>query len=351
MSFFSIFLALVIEQARPLGSSHFLHQWLRRWADWVASHVDGGTRSQAWLAWGLLIGAPACVGLLYVTLGFRQFSHHFTGIRDALNDGDEPLARQLLANWQQIEINDLPRNEIVRHVIEHSVLSAHRHVFGVFFSYALLSIVGLGPVGAVVYRIAEFAKRYWSQAPSVSAATGTIPTQQDNANWHSDSLRRVATESWHAPNLGTLLIGSLPEQRPWASPSWAVSKMRWTAGDTMPKSFQMTTMALSWPLQQVLSMFNWGVRHFSPIYQAAAVPLADHQNWRTLPKSWASYGAQWSCGLCWLLCFPWPIFWAKRHFKLLANGWPMTSVAVLAPQTAAHKFCAALDSLLWLANQ
>ena len=220
MSFFSIFLALVIEQARPLGSSHFLHQWLRRWADWVASHVDGGTRSQAWLAWGLLIGAPAClavlihwclafflgwffavvwnVGLLYVTLGFRQFSHHFTGIRDALNDGDEPLARQLLAKWQQIEINDLPRNEIVRHVIEHSVLSAHLHVFGVFFSYALLSIVGLGPVGAVVYRIAEFAKRYWSQARSVSAVTATMPTQQDNANWHSDSLRMVATESWHA---------------------------------------------------------------------------------------------------------------------------------------------------------
>jgi adenosylcobinamide-phosphate synthase len=136
--------------------------------------------------------------LLYLTLGFRQFSHHFTGIRDALNDGDEPLARQLLAKWQQIEINDLPRNEIVRHVIEHSVLSAHRHVFGVFFSYALLSIVGLGPVGAVVYRIAEFAKRYWSQAPSVSAVTATMPTQQDNSNWHSDSLRMVATESWHA---------------------------------------------------------------------------------------------------------------------------------------------------------
>ena len=214
MSFFSIFLALVIEQARPLGSSHFLHQWLRRWADWVASHVDGGTRSQAWLAWGLLIGAPAClavlihwclafflgwffavvwnVGLLYVTLGFRQFSHHFTGIRDALNDGDEPLARELLANWQQIEINDLPRNEIVRHVIEHSVLSAHRHVFGVFFSYALLSIVGLGPVGAVVYRIAEFAKRYWSQAPSIPAATATTPTHQDSGNWHSESMDR-----WH----------------------------------------------------------------------------------------------------------------------------------------------------------
>jgi len=215
MSFFSLFLALVIEQARPLGSSHVLHQWLRRWADWVASHVDGGTKSQAWLAWTLLIGAPACLAilihwalayflgwffavawnvvLLYVTLGFRQFSHHFTGIRDALNNGDEPLARQLLADWQQVEVNELPRNEIVRHVIEHSVLSAHRHVFGVFFSYALLSIVGLGPVGAVVYRIAEFAKRYWAQTPTL--VSNTLP---EHRNWTSTSLQEVVTDSWHA---------------------------------------------------------------------------------------------------------------------------------------------------------
>ena len=220
MSFFSIFLALVIEQVRPLGSTHFLHQWLRRWANWVASHVDGGTRSQAWMAWGLLIGAPAflavlihwCltfflgwfvavawnVALLYVTLGFRQFSHHFTGIRDALNDGDEPRARALLANWQQIEIKDLPRNEIVRHVIEHSVLSAHRHVFGVFFCYALLSIIGLGPVGAVVYRIAEFAKRYWSQPAAQSEMTAAGFAYQDAGNWSSDSLKLVAHETWHA---------------------------------------------------------------------------------------------------------------------------------------------------------
>ena len=236
MSFFSIFLALVIEQARPMGSSHFLHQWLRRWADWVASHVDGGTPSQAWLAWTLLIGAPAFLAilihwllayflgwffavawnvvLLYVTLGFRQFSHHFTGIRDALNDGDEALARQLLADWQQVEVNELPRNEIVRHVIEHSVLSAHRHVFGVFFGYALLSIVGLGPVGAVVYRIAEFAKRYWAPAPAV---TGN--SIQDHRNWTSASLQQVAKESWHAIDwiparataMGFAIIGSFED--------------------------------------------------------------------------------------------------------------------------------------------
>ena len=123
---------------------------------------------------GWLFAALWNVALLYTTLGFRQFSHHFTGIRDALNDGDEPLARKLLAEWQQVEINDLPRNEIVRHVIEHSILSAHRHVFGVFFSYALLSVIGLGPVGAVVYRISEFAKRYSASAASLSNNSAAI---------------------------------------------------------------------------------------------------------------------------------------------------------------------------------
>jgi adenosylcobinamide-phosphate synthase len=218
MSFFSIFLALIIEQARPMSPSHFLHQWLRKWADWITSQVDGGSRSQAWLAWGLLIGVPAGlaviihwllayflgwffavawnVALLYVTLGFRQFSHHFTGIRDALNEGDETLARKLLAEWQQVEVQDLPRNEIVRHVIEHSVLSAHRHVFGVFFSYALLSVIGLGPVGAVVYRVAEFAKRYGANSPSLSQPAN--PHENAQQHWISDSLKSVMQEAWHA---------------------------------------------------------------------------------------------------------------------------------------------------------
>jgi adenosylcobinamide-phosphate synthase len=34
-------------------------------------------------------------------------------------------------------------------------------VFGVFFWYVLLSALGLGPAGAVLYRMAEFTGRYW----------------------------------------------------------------------------------------------------------------------------------------------------------------------------------------------
>jgi adenosylcobinamide-phosphate synthase len=51
---------------------------------------------------------------------------------------------------------------LLRHVIEHALVSAHRHVFGVFFWFVTLSALGLGPAGAVLYRLAEFASRYWS---------------------------------------------------------------------------------------------------------------------------------------------------------------------------------------------
>jgi adenosylcobinamide-phosphate synthase len=124
------------------------------------------------------------VAVLYATLGFRQFSFHFTQIRDALADGDEDRARLLLANWQQIDASELPRSEIVRHVIEHSVLSAHRHVFGVLSWYSLLAAFGFGPAGAVLYRLTEFVARYWRH------------TSQAHHQPVSEALRQTANDAW-----------------------------------------------------------------------------------------------------------------------------------------------------------
>jgi adenosylcobinamide-phosphate synthase len=183
MSFFSILLALLIEQARPLASGNPVHAAMRRWMRTVIQSFDAGRSSQAWATWSLAVVLPTVLSLviywllylwfgwllsllwsvvvLYVTLGFRHFSHHFTDIRKAFDAGDDALARKLLAQWQQIEVEDLPRQEIIRHVIEHSVLSAHRHVFGVLTWYTLLAALGLGPAGAVFYRLAEFVPRFW----------------------------------------------------------------------------------------------------------------------------------------------------------------------------------------------
>lgn len=189
MSFLAVLLALLVEQAKPLAPGNAVHALLRTWAKWASRNLDAGRQHHGWVTWVVASVLPAVlafaihlllwrvhpvlafvwnVAVLYVALGFRQFSHHFTDIRDALDLGDETRARQLLAEWQQVDASELPRSEIVRHVIEHSVLAAHRHVFGVLSWYSVLAAFGLGPTGAVVYRMSEFVHRYWSHKSRVS---------------------------------------------------------------------------------------------------------------------------------------------------------------------------------------
>ena len=82
------------------------------------------------LVWSLgwIAAAVWSIAILYSTLGFRQFSHHFTYIRDALDQGREDRARELLAQWRHVDASELPRTELLRHVIEYSLLAAHRQI-------------------------------------------------------------------------------------------------------------------------------------------------------------------------------------------------------------------------------
>ena len=208
MSFFAILFALLVEQARPLARSNPIHAGLRAWSLSVSRNFDAGKSHHGWVAWALAVLVPPLfvlavyqgllwfvgwpvavlwnVAVLYVTLGFRQFSHHFTGIRDALEVGDEDAARERLAHWQQVDVGDLPRSEVVRHVIEYSVLAAHRHVWGVLAGFSVLAARGLGPRGAVLYRMAEFVSRYWADQGS------------DAAQRASPSLRKATADAWTA---------------------------------------------------------------------------------------------------------------------------------------------------------
>ncbi len=229
MSFFAILFALLLEQVRPLARHNAIHAGLRSWARAVSRNFDAGKPHHGWVAWTLAVVFPAVVAtgvhwllwvfagwpfavlwniaVLYVTLGFRQFSHHFTNIRDALDAGDEAAARELLAQWQQVDASELPRSEIVRHVIEYSVLAAHRHVFGVLGWFSVLAAFGFGPAGAVVYRMSEFVSRYWKYKSK---------TQNQPA---SVALQAAAASAWHVIDwlparvtaLGFAVVGSFEE--------------------------------------------------------------------------------------------------------------------------------------------
>ena len=240
MSFFAILIALLLEQARPLGQDNPVHAALRGWARAVRRNLDAGQAAQGWIAWGLAVGVPTLaaagvfwalwwfssvlafawtVAVLYVTVGFRQFSHHFTGIRQALEEGNDLAAREQLAQWLQVEAHSLPRAELLRQVIEQSVLSAHRHVFGVLACFVIGWMLGLGPALAVLYRMAEYLSRNWR-----GRADGTP----------SPALRDAAARTWQgvdflparATALGFAVVGNFEE----AVASWRGEAERYAPG-------------------------------------------------------------------------------------------------------------------------
>ena len=230
MSFLAVLFALIIEQARPLARSNWIYVSFRTWARWTSRSLDAGKPHHGWLAWSVAVLVPSLltvlihwmlwsvnfllafvwsVAVLYLTLGFRQFSHYFTDIRDALDNGDETAARELLAQWRQVDASELPRSEIVRHVIEFSVLAAHRHVFGVLAWFSVLAALGLGPTGAVLYRMSEFVARYWAYKGR-SGATGDAA---------SPALQAAGLKAWgvidYVParmtSLGFAVVGSFED--------------------------------------------------------------------------------------------------------------------------------------------
>ncbi|MFP4594605.1 CobD/CbiB family protein [uncultured Ralstonia sp.] len=180
MTFFSVLCALILEQFRALSRDNPIYDVLRALAARAETWFDTGQRRDAILAW-CVVTLPAVVvvalvhyllssisiGLaflwnvvmVYLTLGFRQFSHYFTDIHEALRRDDVTTARLILNEWSGLDTTDMPVNEIVRHTLEAAIVAAHRHVFGVFFWF----LVPIGPAGVILYRGAEYLARHWSE--------------------------------------------------------------------------------------------------------------------------------------------------------------------------------------------
>ena len=228
MSFFAVLFALLIEQLKPLPRGNVVHESLTGWMRWTRLNFDAGRDPHAWVVWGVTALVPSLlawgvwlllghfslllalawnVAVLYLTLGFRQFSHYFTDIRDALERADEERARTLLAQWRHLDTSDLPRSELLRQVIEHSLLAAHRHVFGVFFWFVLLSSFGLGPAGAVLYRMAEFASRYWT----FKSRTLGVPINERLMNLSQRLFNRIDHVPARLTAFGFAVVGNFEE--------------------------------------------------------------------------------------------------------------------------------------------
>jgi adenosylcobinamide-phosphate synthase len=175
----SIVIALILEQVHALSVQHVVREPLARMAAFLEDKFNDGGRSHGAIAWGLGVALPAAllsiiyallmifqpllgfllgIGVLYLTMGFRQFSHFFTGIQVALRLGEVDQARELLAQWRRRIGDRLTAGEIARLAIEQALLSSHRHVFAPLLWFAVL-----GPAGALFYRLAHSFDEFWGE--------------------------------------------------------------------------------------------------------------------------------------------------------------------------------------------
>ena len=178
MTILSLIAALVLEQLRPLAERKYVSVPLSGYARFFEGHFNDGQARHGAVAWLLAVAIPAIacaalsfalayanpllaflwnVAILYLTMGFRQFSHFYTDIHLALRMGETERARALLGEWRGRSADGLNATEIARLAIEQAIVASHRHVFAVVFWFVVLP----GPSGALLYRLADYFGRHW----------------------------------------------------------------------------------------------------------------------------------------------------------------------------------------------
>ena len=179
MGLISLIAALLFEQWRPLADQRYLYSQVARYASFLERQFNAGEARHGIIAWLVAVLPPVLLAgfvhallvrwsplfalafnvfALYLTMGFRQFSHYFTDIHLSLKQDDLARARELLAAWRGHNCGELSREEVARLTIEEALAASHRHVFAVVFWFVLLP----GPSGSILYRLAYFLRRRWS---------------------------------------------------------------------------------------------------------------------------------------------------------------------------------------------
>ncbi|MGC3964306.1 MAG: CobD/CbiB family protein [Rhodocyclaceae bacterium] len=178
MTLFSLVLALILEQFRPLNAAKYLHQPLDALGHFFESRFNDGQASHGIIAWCLMVIPPVVLSavvywllyqihpvvafvfnvvVLYFTMGFRHVSHYFTRIHAALRAQDLPRARELIGQWRG-HLHELSSTqEVTRLTIEQGLVGAHRQVFAII----VLFVIFPGPSGAVLYRMSAYFAKAW----------------------------------------------------------------------------------------------------------------------------------------------------------------------------------------------
>jgi adenosylcobinamide-phosphate synthase len=236
MSLLSLIAAFVLEQIRPHGPRGIAPVWFARYANMLAKHYNAGERQQGIIAWFLAVSPWILISLggyflaleihpvlgwlwnvliLYFTMGFRRFSHFFSGITEALQAGDLARARELLAQWRAESTGEFSGSEIAKVSIEEGLVSTHRNVFGVIFWFLILP----GPCGAILYRAAANLYMRWGRR-----------LDQEFHEFGHFSRRAFALIDW-LPSRATAMTFALAGDFEDAIECWRSQALAWARAD------------------------------------------------------------------------------------------------------------------------
>ncbi len=178
MNLIAILIALGLEQWRAFRWRIGAQRLFARYARFLERRFNAGTEEQGRLTALLAMGPPVVIAvavywaldavhpalgliwnvcIVYLLVGFRQFSHAFTAIGTALRTGDAITARKRLVAWRGSAASSATAEEIPKLAVEQGIEDSYRHVFGTLFWFLVLP----GPAGAVLYRLTVLLARQW----------------------------------------------------------------------------------------------------------------------------------------------------------------------------------------------
>ncbi len=241
MKFLALLIALLIEQARPLRRDNLLHDGYAAFAQTLRRHFDAGEYRHGVVAW-LIAVAPMVVavfivewllhrasaplallwsiGVLYLSVGFRQFSNFYNEIHQCLKDGDIAAARVHLAQWRAEDSSELSSGEVARVAIELGLTASHRNVFG-----PVAWFVVLGPAGALLYRAASVLEQRWSARTAV--LTADAPESGESAAFATFAARAFNIIDWLPARLTAVsfaIVGNFQD----AADCWRIQAREWS---------------------------------------------------------------------------------------------------------------------------
>lgn len=212
MSVISLIFALLLEQYRPISNHNPVYLAFIRFANYLERTFNGGQFRHGMIAWlvailpltmlcvavyfllsqmTFLFGWLWCVVILYLTMGFRQFSHAFTEVSDSLRDDDLINARSVLSKWTGQDAGQMAPSEIACVAIEQGTVDSLRYVFAPIFWFIVLAPI-FGPAGIIIYRMNTLLQQKWGSRPELAVFSHFVMKAQYYLDWLPARLMAVS---------------------------------------------------------------------------------------------------------------------------------------------------------------